>query len=111
MTLANRTCVPSPRGARPLTSAQIAPLRKQVPRWKLIAHKRLQRDFKFKDFKGALAFVNAIGKEAEAQQHHPDLELSWGRVGATLFTHTVRGLSEADFIMAARIDRAHKRLA
>jgi 4a-hydroxytetrahydrobiopterin dehydratase len=106
MSLADRTCEPPSRGAPPLTAAAIAPLAAQVPAWAL-AGGRLRREFKFKDFATALAFVNRIGAQAEAQGHHPDLELAWGRVAVTLWTHDVGGLSEADFILAARIDRLH----
>jgi len=107
--LADQTCIPCRGGVPPLTPEQIAPLAAQVPGWQVVDGHHLHREFRFPDFKTALAFVDAIGAEAEAQGHHPDLELAWGRVGVTLYTHKIDGLAEADFVMAARIDRLHTR--
>lgn len=67
--------------------------------------KKIERKFKFKDFKEALAFVNQIGEIAESEGHHPDLELGWGKVKVELSTHAVGGLSVNDFILAAKIDK------
>ncbi len=111
MTLADQACVPCRGGVPPLTPEQIAPLARQVPEWQVLEQHHLRRQFGFPDFKSALAFVDAIGAEAEAQGHHPDLELAWGRVVVTLWTHKINGLAEADFIMAARIDRLAGRTA
>jgi 4a-hydroxytetrahydrobiopterin dehydratase len=107
MTLADQTCQPCRGGVPPLTAVQIAPLAAQVPDWELVDGHHLRRRFGFPDFAQALAFVVAIGAEAEAQGHHPDLELGWGRVVVTLYTHKIDGLAEADFVLAARIDRLH----
>ncbi len=63
------------------------------------------RIFSFPDFKQALAFVNRVGELAEEQGHHPDISLAWGKVGITIWTHKIDGLTESDFIMAAKIDR------
>ena len=104
MSLAEQTCEPCRGGVPPLTAAEIAPLAEQLPGWIVIEGHHLQRGYAFGDFKQALAFVNAVGAEAEAQGHHPDLELAWGRVGVKLFTHKIDGLARADFIMAARIE-------
>jgi 4a-hydroxytetrahydrobiopterin dehydratase len=73
--------------------------------WKIIGRRLLEKEFKFKDFLGALAFTNQVGKQAEKQQHHPDVYLGWGKVKLTLSTHDIGGLSEADFLLASRIDR------
>jgi 4a-hydroxytetrahydrobiopterin dehydratase len=108
MALADQTCVPCRGGIPPLTPEEIAPLAEQIPDWTVVDDHRIRREFRFDDFAGALAFVNVIGAEAETQGHHPDLALSWGRVGVTLYTHKIDGLAEADFIMAARIDRLPK---
>ena len=89
----------------PLKPAAIAPLAAQVPDWEVVRDHHLRREFTFPDFATALAFVNRIGAEAEAQGHHPDLELGWGGVAITMFTHKIDGLAEADFVMAAKIDR------
>jgi 4a-hydroxytetrahydrobiopterin dehydratase len=76
----------------------------QVPQWTVARDHQLERVFKFPDFVTALAFVNQIGAIAEAEGHHPDLELGWGRVAVKLYTHKVDGLTESDFILAAKID-------
>jgi len=76
-----------------------------LPDWKVIEEHHLQKTFLFKDFKQALAFVNRVGEVAEREGHHPDLFLSWGRTDVTLYTHKIKGLSESDFILAAKIDR------
>jgi len=76
--------------------------------WRVDDDLRLEREFRFKDFKGALAFTNAVGAVAEAENHHPDIYLSWGKVRATLWTHKAKGLTENDFILAAKIDALTK---
>ena len=73
--------------------------------WEAPGDHHLAREFRFPDFAEALAFVNRVGAEAERWNHHPDLELSWGRVGVRIFTHKVDGLTESDFVLAAKIDR------
>ncbi len=103
--LADRTCEPCRGGTPPLGPDQIRPLAAQLPHWQVVDDHHLAREFRFPDFATALAFVNAAGGEAEIQDHHPDLELSWGRVGVKLYTHKIDGLAEADFILAARMDR------
>jgi 4a-hydroxytetrahydrobiopterin dehydratase len=90
----------------PLGPAQVAPLLAQVKNWESVEGRRIRKMFKFADFARALAFVNKIGAIAEDQGHHPDLFLTWGKVGVELWTHKIDGLSESDFIMAAKIDRA-----
>ena len=77
----------------------------QVAGWELNAEaKAISKNFKFKDSAQALSFVNKIGEIAESEEHHPDIELGWGRVKISLTTHAIKGLSENDFIMAAKID-------
>jgi len=105
MSLADRRCRPAARGTPPLDAAQLAPLAAEVPCWTVEQDRRIRRAFRFPDFATALAFVNAVGAEAESQGHHPDLSLGWGRVEVTLTTHDIGGLAESDFILAARIDR------
>ena len=79
---------------------------KDVPEWRVSADgKKITRTFEFKDFKGAMAFANAIAMIAEEQGHHPDLLVKYGEVTAELSTHTVGGLTANDFIMAAKIDK------
>ncbi len=103
--LADQNCIPCRGGVPPLTPAELAPLALQVPRWNVVSNHHLEREFAFTDFASALAFVNAIGAQAEAQGHHPDLALGWGRVHVTLYTHKIDGLARADFVLAAKIDR------
>lgn len=104
MSLAEQSCEPCRGGVPPLSADEIVPLARQLPAWEVVDDHHLQREYLFDDFKAALAFVNAVGVEAETQGHHPDLELSWGRVGVRLYTHKIAGLARADFIMAARIE-------
>ena len=105
MSLADKSCVPCRGGIPPLTPEQIAPLASQVPAWRVVDHHHIVREWKLPDFAAALALANRIGALAEDQAHHPDLELGWGRLVATLYTHKIDGLAEADFILAAKIDR------
>jgi 4a-hydroxytetrahydrobiopterin dehydratase len=72
--------------------------------WKVSKSRQLEKQFKFKDFKGALAFTNRIGELAEQEGHHPDIALAWGKVGVSLWTHAIGGLSENDFVLAAKIE-------
>ncbi|TSC66821.1 MAG: pterin-4-alpha-carbinolamine dehydratase [Parcubacteria group bacterium Gr01-1014_72] len=83
---------------------EIAVLHKEVPEWKIVEYHHLTREFKFPDFASALAFVNKVGALAESEGHHPDIELGWGYARIKIFTHAVDGLSENDFIVAAKID-------
>jgi 4a-hydroxytetrahydrobiopterin dehydratase len=76
----------------------------QLDGWTLVNEHHLEKEYRFKDFAEALAFVNRLGEAAEAQGHHPDIFLTWGRVTVTLWTHSVGGLSENDFTLAARAD-------
>lgn len=101
--LADRHCRPLPAGTPALAAADCAAYQDQVPGW-AIADGRLSREYRLPDFARALALVNAIGALAEAEDHHPDIALGWGRVGVALWTHSVGGLSENDFVLAAKIE-------
>jgi 4a-hydroxytetrahydrobiopterin dehydratase len=103
--LAQRSCVPCRGGVPPLTEEQIRPLQKQVQQWNVVNNHHIEREFAFPDFKSALAFVNRVGDIAEEQGHHPDIALAWGKVGVSIWTHKINGLTESDFILAAKIDR------
>jgi 4a-hydroxytetrahydrobiopterin dehydratase len=81
-------------------------LAQQVPDWSVVEEHHLLRTFRFPDFKTALDFVNRAGAVAESEGHHPDLLLAWGRVEAKIYTHKIDGLSESDFILAAKLDLA-----
>jgi 4a-hydroxytetrahydrobiopterin dehydratase len=105
--LANKTCVPCRGGVPPLKGQELKKLHEQVPNWQVSNEHHLTREFKFPDFRTALDFVNNVGELAEQQGHHPDIVLKWGSVGITLWTHKIDGLTESDFIMAAKIDQLH----
>jgi len=75
--------------------------------WKLIEGKQIEKSYRFHNFREALAFVDRIGTLAESEGHHPDIFLSWGLVKITLWTHKIGGLSESDFVMAAKCDRIY----
>ena len=103
--LAEKTCVPCRGGVPPLTADQIQPLQVQVKDWAVIENHHLDREFQFPDFKTALEFVDKVGAVAEEQGHHPDIYLAWGKARITIWTHKIDGLTESDFILAAKIDR------
>jgi|SRR5579862_1575682 len=106
--LADKTCVPCRGGIPPLNGKEIQRLHRSVPDWAVDGEHHLHREFKFSDFKQALEFVNKVGALAEEQGHHPDILLAWGKVGITLWTHKIDGLTESDFIVAAKIDRVSR---
>ena len=103
--LAEKTCTPCRGGVPPLSAQEAEELRGQAPEWALMdeAH-RVERTFRFRDFREALTFVLKVGELAESEGHHPDLYLSWGKVGVKIWTHKIDGLTESDFILAAKID-------
>ena len=106
--LAEKTCVPCRGGVPPLTPEEIRPLHTQVEDWSVIDNHHIAREFKFPNFKTALDFVKEVGAIAEEQGHHPDIFLAWGKVGVTIWTHKIDGLTESDFILAAKIDTIGK---
>ena len=102
--LVEKHCVPCKGGVPPLKGEALKTYAVHVPDWTIVQEHHLERVFKFPDFARALAMVNRIGAIAEAEGHHPDLELGWGRVGVKIYTHKIDGLTESDFILAAKID-------
>lgn len=104
--LADRTCRPIPASAGRLSADAVVALLAELGEPWRVTGDRLRRTYAVADFAAAVALVAAIGAIADAQDHHPDLTVSWGKVGLELWTHTVGGLSESDFIVAARVDRA-----
>ena len=102
--LAQKHCTPCRGGVPPLSGSELAAYQQRFPSWKVVEERRLAKSFQFPDFKTALAFVDRVGSLAESEGHHPDLCLSWGRVEVTTYTHKIEGLSENDFILAAKID-------
>jgi 4a-hydroxytetrahydrobiopterin dehydratase len=105
--LASRKCAPCKGGAKPLTAAQARLLKKQLSgKWKLAEKSRaLRRAFAFRDFYRTMSFVNALAHLANLEDHHPDLEIGYNYCRVRLSTHAVGGLSDNDFILAAKIDR------
>ncbi len=102
--LAQKKCIPCRGGIPPLKGESLMVLNQQISGWEVVKEHHLAKDYSFPDFKTALDFVNRIGEKAEEEGHHPDIALSWGKVGITLWTHKIDGLTESDFIMAAKID-------
>src|SRR5271155_5875326 len=92
--LANKTCVPCRGGVPPLAGEELAKLSREVPKWKVVDNHHITRNFEFPDF-----------AKAEEQGHHPDIFLTWGKADITTWTHKINGLTESDFILAAKIDR------
>ena len=105
MGLSDKTCVPCRGSIPPLTAQEIKPLAAQVDKWSVVDNHHVEKEFKFPDFKSALAFVNKVGAIAEEQGHHPDIFLAWGKAGIKIWTHKINGLTESDFILAAKIDK------
>jgi 4a-hydroxytetrahydrobiopterin dehydratase len=106
--LADKMCVPCRGGVRPLKGDALTDVYHQLPQfanWAIVDEHHIARSFKFSDFKTALDFVNKVGELAEQQRHHPDIFLAWGKVEVTIWTHKVDGLTESDFILAAKIDQ------
>jgi len=104
--LAERDCVPCKGGVPPLKGEALADLQRKLGNgWEVINDHHLEKEFTFKNFREALAFTDKVGELAEEQGHHPDIYLAWGRVKITIWTHKIDGLTESDFIMAAKIDR------
>ena len=103
--LAQKKCIPCEGGVPPLGAEESAKLLAQVHEWRISPDGlRISRSFSFKNFVEAVEFVNKITPIAESENHHPDLCVSWGKVRIDLTTHAIGGLSENDFILAAKID-------
>jgi 4a-hydroxytetrahydrobiopterin dehydratase len=103
--LFEKTCVPCRGGVPPLGGKELQELAEQLPAWSVVDDHHIERTFEFSDFKQALEFTNRVGELAEDQGHHPDIYLAWGKVGVKLWTHKIDGLTESDFVMAAKIER------
>ncbi len=102
--LASRKCEPCRGGVPPLDGDELNRLMKELDGWEIIDERQLKKAYAFKDFREALDFVNRIGSVAEAEGHHPDILFGWGQAEITIWTHDIGGLSENDFILAAKID-------
>lgn len=105
MELASKKCIPCEVGALPLAREEAERFMTQLKGWQLSTDvKSIEKTFSFKNFASALSFVNAVGEVAEEEGHHPDIDFGWGRARITLTTHAIKGLSENDFVLAAKID-------
>lgn len=104
--LAEKECVPCKSGVSALKGKDVSELAQQLkPGWEVVREHHLEKTFKLKNFREALDFTNQVGELAEAEGHHPDIYLAWGEVKITIWTHKVDGLTESDFVLAAKIDR------
>lgn len=103
--LAAKKCVPCHGGVPPLPAEEVTKLQAQLEGWEVVAGHHLLKEYKFPDFKATQTFVNQIGELAEEQWHHPDICFGWGRAEVTIWTHKIDGLTESDFILAAKIDQ------
>lgn len=102
--LARKTCVPCRGGVPPLPEDESRRLLAQLRGWEVVNNHHLQKSYRFTNFAGALAFVDRVGAVAEEQNHHPDIFLAWGKAKLEIWTHKINGLTESDFILAAKID-------
>lgn len=107
--LASKNCVPCRGGVPPLTAEQIAPLQAQLDGWTVDEARHVSKSYTFPDFATALDFVNRVGAMAEQQGHHPDIYLAWGKVRVEVWTHKIDGLTESDFVFAAKTDACAER--
>ncbi|MCE9613392.1 MAG: 4a-hydroxytetrahydrobiopterin dehydratase [Lentisphaerae bacterium] len=105
--LANRECIPCRGGVPPLKGPALHDLLAQLGNgWDVINEHHLEKEFTFRNFREALDFTNRVGAIAEQQNHHPDLHVGWGRVKVLIWTHKIDGLTESDFVFAAKADTA-----
>ena len=103
--LSSKECVPCRGGVPPLQGEEINRLLAQLNGWEVVNEHHLKKNYGLKNFREALDFVNRIGELAEEQGHHPDICFGWGKVEITIWTHKIDGLTESDFILAAKIDK------
>ncbi len=102
--LSKKTCVPCKGGVPKFTEKEIAIYLPDISKWRVVERHHLEKEWRFPDFAKALHFVNQLGKIAEEQNHHPDIFLAWGLVRVQIWTHKIDGLTESDFILAAKFD-------
>ena len=104
--LAKKTCIPCKGGVPPLKGIKLDDLLEKLKNdWEIIEEHHLEKEYSFKNFKAALDFTVKVGELAENQGHHPDIFLAWGKVKLTIWTHKIDGLTESDFIFAAKADK------
>lgn len=104
--LSKQKCVPCQGGVPPLKGSELHQLADRLGGgWKVVDEHHLEKEYRFRNFREALDFTNTLGEIAETEGHHPDILLSWGKVHVTIFTHKVDGLTESDFVLAAKYDQ------
>jgi 4a-hydroxytetrahydrobiopterin dehydratase len=105
--LAAKECIPCRGGVPPLKGRELTDLQAKLGGgWKVVNEHNLEKEYTFKNFREALDFTNRVGEMAEKQGHHPDIYLAWGKVKLTIWTHKIDGLTESDFVFAAKADAA-----
>jgi len=104
--LASQQCVPCKGGVPPLAGAALRDLEAELGHgWRVVDGHHLEKEYRFKNFREALDFTVGVGELAEEQQHHPDILLAWGKVRLTIWTHKIDGLTESDFVFAAKAEQ------
>jgi len=104
--LAEKDCIPCKGGVLPLKGQELARVASELDSgWRVVSDHHVEKEYKFKNFREALDFTNKVGDLAESQGHHPDIYLAWGQVKLTIWTHKIDGLTESDFVMAAKADK------
>jgi 4a-hydroxytetrahydrobiopterin dehydratase len=103
--LASKSCVPCHGGVPRVEGNDLRELAAQVPAWEVVADHHLRRRWEFANFRAAQVFANRVGEVAEVEGHHPDICFGWGYCELSIYTHAIDGLSESDFVLAAKIDR------
>lgn len=104
MKLSEKKCAACAEATQPMPADQAGQLLAELQGWTIVENHHLEKEWRFKNFLQALDFTNRIGQVAEDEGHHPDIFLTWGRVKVTIYTHKVNGLTESDFVLAARLD-------
>lgn len=108
--LLDKKCVPCEGGMPSLKQEEFQPMLQEISGWNVVENKQLEKEYKFKNFKKAIEFINVVAQIAESEGHHPDISLfGWNKIKFMLSTHAIGGLSENDFILAAKIDEALKK--
>lgn len=105
--LAAKDCIPCKGGVPPLRGAELQAFHAELGNgWQLVEEHHLEKEYRFKNFQEALDFTNKVGAIAEAQNHHPDILTAWGKTKVTIWTHKINGLTESDFVFAAKCEQA-----
>lgn len=104
MALSEKSCVPCRGGVPPLPAEEVSRLLAELDGWRVVGGHHLTKNFIFPDFAQALAYVNRVAEVAEREGHHPDIYLTWGKARIDIYTHAIDGLTESDFVLAAKID-------